>query len=236
MHTLLLEPSSDFTGDLLVGLLCDLGVKPSTFEWELGKVDLGALHLHFDRRRRGRGTRRPLRHPYRSRPHARSGCGRTKLRTRPMWILSADGEEVREREHHHPLGKDDHESRDDDLTAAQVRERLDTSELSDALKARVLTVFDQFCAHEAKVLGADAQELNFDEDSALSVGAQIVCACVGLAELGIEYLRAAEPPDESVAAGILAVYRRADGAVPAPSEAKAGYGIGDEGWLRGILG
>ena len=148
----------------------------------------------------------------------------------------ADGEEVREREHHHPLGKDDHESRDDDLTAAQVRERLDTSELSDALKARVLTVFDQFCAHEAKVLGADAQELNFDEDSALSVGAQIVCACVGLAELGIEYLLAAEPPDESVAAGILAVYRRADGAVPAPSEAKAGYGIGDEGWLRGILG
>jgi uncharacterized protein (DUF111 family) len=97
-------------------------------------------------------------------------------------------------------------------------------------------VFDQFCAHEAKVLGADTQELTFDENGALSVGAQIVCACVGLAELGIEYVRAAEPPDESVAAGILAVYRRADGDVPGPSEAKAGYGIGDEGWLRGVLG
>ena len=69
----------------------------------------------------------------------------------------ADGEEVQEREHHHHLCNHDHESRDDDLTAAQVRERLDTSELSDALKVRVLTVFDQFCAHEAKVLGADAQ-------------------------------------------------------------------------------
>ena len=42
LHTLLLEPSAHFTGELLVGLLCDLGVKPSTFEWELGKVDLGA--------------------------------------------------------------------------------------------------------------------------------------------------------------------------------------------------
>ena len=39
----------------------------------------------------------------------------------------------------------------------------------------------------------------FDEDSALSVGAQIVCACVGLTELGIEYVHAAEPPGESVA-------------------------------------
>ena len=39
----------------------------------------------------------------------------------------------------------------------------------------------------------------FDEDSALSVGAQIVCACVGLTELGIEYVHAAELPGESVA-------------------------------------
>ena len=97
-------------------------------------------------------------------------------------------------------------------------------------------VFDQFCAHEANVLGADAQELTFDEHNALSIGAQIVCACVGLAELGIKYVRAAETPDQSVAAAILAVYRQADRAVPAPSEAKAGYGIGDEGWLRGVLG
>jgi uncharacterized protein (DUF111 family) len=234
MHTLLLEPSAHFTGELLVGLLCDLGVKPSTFEWELGKVDLGALHLHFDRRDEGEahGVHFGI-HTGGVHTHDQDADAGTSHETHVG--SHADGEEVQEREHHHHLGNDDHESRDDDLTAAQVRERLDTSELSDALKVRVLTVFDQFCAHEAKVLGADAQELTFDEDSAL-VGAQIVCACVGLAELGIEYVRAAEPPDESVAAGILAVYRRADGAVPAPSEAKAGYGIGDEGWLRGVLG
>lgn len=76
---------------------------------------------------------------------------------------------MQERKQHHHHGNYDHESRDDDLAAAQVGERLVTSELSDALKTRVLTVFDQFCAHGAKVLDANAQDLTFDEDSALSV-------------------------------------------------------------------
>jgi uncharacterized protein (DUF111 family) len=236
MHTLLLEPSAHFTADLLVGLLCDLGVKPSTFEWELGKVDLGAFHLHFDRRDdngEAHGVHFGI-HTGAVHTHDQNADAGTSQETHMG--SHANSEEVQEREHHHHLGNDDHESRDDDLAAAQVRERLDTSELSDALKARALHVFDKFCAHKAKVLFTNARELTFDEDSALSVGAQIVCACVGLAELGIEYVCAAEPPDESVAQAILAVYRRADGAVPAPSEAKAGYGIGDEGLLRGVLG
>jgi uncharacterized protein (DUF111 family) len=199
MHTLLLEPSAHFTCDLLVGLLCDLGVKPSTFEWELGKVDLGALHLHFDRRDEGEahGVHFGI-HTGAVHTHDQDADAGTSHEAHVH--SHADGEEVQEGEHHHHLGNDDHESRDDDLTAAHVRERLDISELSDALKARVLTVFDQFCAQEANVLGADAQELTFDEDSALSIGAQIVCACVGLTELGIEYVCVAEPPGESVAA------------------------------------
>jgi uncharacterized protein (DUF111 family) len=196
---------------------------------------LGALHLHFDRRDKGEahGVHFGI-HTGAVHTDDQDAGAETSHETHVG--THADGEEMQEGEHHHHLGNDANESRDDDLTSTQVRERLDTSELSDALKARVLTVFDQFCAHEANVLGADTQQLTFDEHSALSIGAQLVCACVGLAELGIKYVRAAEPPYESVAAAILAVYRQADGAVPAPSEAKAGYGIGDEGWLRGVLG
>lgn len=37
---------------MTVGALVDLGVKPSTLEWELSKLDLGDFHMHFDRAKR----------------------------------------------------------------------------------------------------------------------------------------------------------------------------------------
>src|SRR5260221_10587640 len=49
MQILWLDCRSEFTGEALVGALADLGVSPSTFEWELSGVELGDHHLHFDR-------------------------------------------------------------------------------------------------------------------------------------------------------------------------------------------
>ncbi len=37
---------------MTVGALCDLGVKPSTFEWELSKLEIGDFHMHFERQQR----------------------------------------------------------------------------------------------------------------------------------------------------------------------------------------
>ena len=52
MRTLFLDCFSGISGDMTVGALCDLGVQPSAFEWELAKVDIGDFHLHFERDRR----------------------------------------------------------------------------------------------------------------------------------------------------------------------------------------
>src|ERR1700746_2765064 len=49
MRIIWLDCRSEFTGEILVGALTDLGVSPSTFEWELSGIELGAHHLHFDR-------------------------------------------------------------------------------------------------------------------------------------------------------------------------------------------
>src|ERR1700742_4564268 len=38
---------------MTVGALADLGITPSTFEWELSKLELGDCHLHFERQNRG---------------------------------------------------------------------------------------------------------------------------------------------------------------------------------------
>jgi uncharacterized protein (DUF111 family) len=52
MRALFLDCISGISGDMMVGALVDLGVKPSTLEWELSKLSLGEFHLHFDRQKR----------------------------------------------------------------------------------------------------------------------------------------------------------------------------------------
>src|SRR5580704_16849672 len=50
MKILYLDCISGISGDMTVGALTDLGVKPSTFEWELSKLDIGDFHMHFERK------------------------------------------------------------------------------------------------------------------------------------------------------------------------------------------
>src|SRR6266513_5790016 len=52
MRVLFLDCFSGISGDMTVGALCDLGVKPSTFEWELSKLQIGEFHMHFERAQR----------------------------------------------------------------------------------------------------------------------------------------------------------------------------------------
>lgn len=53
MKVLYFDCFSGISGDMTVGALIDLGVKPSTLEWELSKLDIGDFHMHFDRKKRG---------------------------------------------------------------------------------------------------------------------------------------------------------------------------------------
>jgi pyridinium-3,5-bisthiocarboxylic acid mononucleotide nickel chelatase len=52
MKVLFLDCFSGISGDMTVGALVDLGVKPSTLEWELSKLEIGDFHMHFDRGQR----------------------------------------------------------------------------------------------------------------------------------------------------------------------------------------
>jgi hypothetical protein len=52
MKVLFLDCFSGVSGDMTVGALVDLGVKPSALEWELSKLDLGDFHMHFERKQR----------------------------------------------------------------------------------------------------------------------------------------------------------------------------------------
>jgi pyridinium-3,5-bisthiocarboxylic acid mononucleotide nickel chelatase len=52
MKALYLDCISGISGDMMVGALIDLGVKPSALEWELSKLPLGDFHMHYDRAKR----------------------------------------------------------------------------------------------------------------------------------------------------------------------------------------
>lgn len=52
MKALYLDCISGISGDMTVGALIDLGVKPSTLEWELSKLGVGDFHMHYDRAKR----------------------------------------------------------------------------------------------------------------------------------------------------------------------------------------
>jgi pyridinium-3,5-bisthiocarboxylic acid mononucleotide nickel chelatase len=52
MKALYLDCISGISGDMTVGALVDLGVRPSTLEWELSKLPIGEFHMHFDRAKR----------------------------------------------------------------------------------------------------------------------------------------------------------------------------------------
>lgn len=243
MRTLLLESSTPFTGDMLVGLLCDLGVKPSAFEWELSKVDLGDFHMHFERRQQGgaEGTHFSI-HAGAVHTHDQDADEGTAYAAHVHEEgTPAHGHEHGDYEHHnhdhHDHSHEHHDEHGDECqSAAEFRQRLETGDLPDAVKRRMLNVFDHFCLMEAKKLDADPQTLAFEGEGALTVGAQIVCACAGLAELEIEHLGGGATADEPLAAAILEVYRTEDSSSPASSEARNRYGIGTSGSLCGVLG
>ena len=52
MKVLYFDCFSGISGDMTVGALVDLGVKPSALEWELSKLDIGDFHMHFERQQR----------------------------------------------------------------------------------------------------------------------------------------------------------------------------------------
>ena len=52
MKVLFLDCISGISGDMMVGALIDLGVKPSALEWELSKLAIGDFHMHCDRAKR----------------------------------------------------------------------------------------------------------------------------------------------------------------------------------------
>lgn len=212
MKTLFLDCFSGISGDMTVGALVDLGVKPSALEWELSKLDLGDFHMHFDREQRQQieGVKFGI-HEGATHTHAPDApahehhhcCGHDHDHDHEHANSHAH-EEYHHAHHEHAAEQDAHgheHAHDHDHGAevhdhahdhahgrshAQIRALIEASELSPFVKKHALGIFQRIAVAEGKIHGMPAADVTFHEVGALDSIADIVCACVGLEALGVE--------------------------------------------------
>ncbi|MBV9275798.1 MAG: nickel pincer cofactor biosynthesis protein LarC [Verrucomicrobia bacterium] len=205
MRILYLDCFSGISGNMLVGALTDLGVAPSAFEWELGKLALEDHHLHFDRQER-KGI---------SGVHFSVHAGTVHVHP------EAESRQTHD-EHEHKHGHDDPLQHETGAAAHlqylkrsyhDIMSLIEKSDLSDFTKAHTLGVFRRLAVAEAKIHGCAVDEVHFHEVGALDSIVDVVLGCVGL-----EHLRVEEVHFSSLIEGQGSI-RCAHGQYPVPSPA-----------------
>jgi pyridinium-3,5-bisthiocarboxylic acid mononucleotide nickel chelatase len=168
MRIIWLDCPSEFAGEALVGALADLGVSPSTFEWELSRVEFGDHHLHFDREEI-QGVRGV---------HFGVHGG----------LLHVDYQHAAE--HHH-----DH-SPSDLISYTKLRAQIESANLPDFVKSHSLGIFDRIASAQAELVEIRVDEIEFPESDALEWLVTAVLSCVGLDQLQVKqiYFQQTSPP------------------------------------------
>ncbi len=215
MRVLFLDCFSGISGDMTVGALCDLGVKPSSFEWELSKLDIGDFHMHFERGKRQEvegvkfGIHAGSTHTHEQdeapaehgqvhahahahaheheHEHEHESCGHDHDHDH----ASAHDHGHHEHEHHehshaHEEHAHEHHEHEHGRSYAEIRALIESSDLSQFVKKHALGIFHRVAVAEAKIHGATVESIGFHEVGALDSIADIVLACVGIEELGVE--------------------------------------------------
>src|SRR5271157_5946212 len=189
MRILYLDCFSGISGDMMVGALADLGITPSTFEWELSKLELGDYHLHFERQTRG-------------------GISGVKFNVHGGATHAETVPDTRSPEPHHHAHSDASSRR-----FSEIRELLQASGLSDFVKLHATAIFQRIGEAEAKIHGVAIDEVQFHEVGALDSIVDVVLTCVGVEALQIARVYVSELVDGQ------GTFRCAHGEYPLPAPA-----------------
>jgi uncharacterized protein (TIGR00299 family) protein len=215
MRILYLDCFSGISGDMMVGALADLGVTPSTFEWELSNIDIGDHHLHFERQMR-RGIAGVKFDVHGGATHLEHG-DHDAAHVDTLESSAPEDAELAHHDHHHH-GSDDHShkhqhSEKDDhdhdhhhhghhrhdvepgRSYSAINELINTSELSPFVKQHANSIFRRIAEAEAKIHGIHIDAVQFHEVGALDSIVDVVLTCIGLESLKIEQIYFSELVD-----------------------------------------
>lgn len=167
MPILYLDCFSGISGDMMVGALADLGVSPSTFEWELSKLEVEDYHLHFARQeRRGiAGVKFDVH------------TGATHIEPREPRGAQPEHSHA----HSHPTSSPPGQDR----KHAEIQALIEQSALSKFVRTRSIAIFHRIAEAEATIHGVPIDRVHFDEIGALDSIVDIVLTCVGIEALGV---------------------------------------------------
>lgn len=193
-HTILYyDCFSGVSGDMNLGAMIDLGVKPGELEAELSKLGIDGYRLEvFPDERKGITGTRVIVHT--NEPHHEAG-------------EHHHGHEGGE--HHH--GHENHEHRG----LSEIRKIITDSQLSASVKHRALAIFERLGVAEAKVHGVPVEQVHFHEVGAVDAIVDIVGAAICLDLLGVDRVECSEV---RVGGGTV---RAAHGLLPVPAPATA---------------
>ncbi len=215
---LYLDCFSGISGDMMMGALADLGVRPSTFEWELTKLDIGDFHMHFDRKTKSSvegfkfschegKVHRPEQdehtHSHGAHHHGHGEeCGHhhDEHEAHSHAHHHHDGYECghqhdhghahsHECDHDHGHG-DPHHDHKDSRNYSQIRDLIEKSDLSPFVKKHAVGIFHRIAVAEGKIHGLPPEKVHFHEVGALDSILDIVGACVGIEALAVEEVHA----------------------------------------------
>jgi uncharacterized protein (DUF111 family) len=202
--TLYLDCLSGISGDMTVGALLDLGVRPSTLEWELSKLGLGDFHLHTDRAKRQEieGVLFSIHagatheeHGHEPHAHEHEEHGHHHHHGEAGHAHGHKHGEDCGGHHHHNHEEHAHEHGDEccghhheheHRSHADIRAMIQNSELSPWVKTKSLAIFHRLAVAEGKIHGVSPEAVHFHEVGALDSIADIVLTCVGLEALKVE--------------------------------------------------
>jgi hypothetical protein len=200
MKTLYLDCISGISGDMMVGALVDLGVKPTTLEWELSKLPIGDFHLHFDRRKRQEieGVKFSIHAGAVHTPDQdEAGDGHAHSHTHEHGHECCDHDHDHDHDHGHEHGHEHDHGHGDEVHAhpheheharayRDIRSMIEASDLSPSVKQRALGIFQRIAVAEGKIHGIAPEAVHFHEVGALDSIADIVMSCVGIEALGVD--------------------------------------------------
>jgi uncharacterized protein (DUF111 family) len=198
MRILCLDCRSEFTGESLIGALADLGVSPSTFEWELSGIEIGDYHLHFDRE---------------------------EIEGMRAVRFGVHGGTVH-LDHQHSSDHDhDHTPADGEQTPyVQFRARIETAHLSDSAKSRSLGVLSRIATAQGDLTKTELDQIQFSQADGLAWVVEAVLTCVGLEQLQVKevFFQANGQPEQiEVQKPYLDLSQRILAALPTPYRVNA---------------
>lgn len=196
-HTLYLECYSGISGDMLVGALLDLGASFEVLGGELKKLPVTGYELKFGYEQKCGVYAGAFRVPL---TEAEQGgevhCGHEQHMSEHHNYNHHADEEHNHGHHvdenhmheHHSHAHDEHEHHHTHVHRhyRDIRQMIETSDLSEGVKARSLRIFHVLAEAEAKVHGKSVEEVAFHEVGAVDSIVDIVGTAICLDNLGVD--------------------------------------------------